>query len=533
MRLKKVISTFAAIITIKLIVMKKSYLFTALSLFCSLVLLFISCEKDVAKVEPNTVGTYNTPKYIFYFIGDGMSSPQINVTEAALNSSEFKLRSTQNVGIGKLNLRKFPVTGMQTTHAEDRYITGSAASGTALATGYKTTIGTIGMNGEHTEKYETMAEIAKRKGMKVGIVSSVSIDHATPACFYAHTGSRNNYYTIGQHLTQSGFDYFAGGGVRWNKYDSDKETKGLAEDINLFLDAASAKGYKYVNTKSAFNALTAADGKVIATLEQFKTNVSASAAAMPYTVDLDEQISENDKITLSDFTKKGIELLNNDDKGFFLMVEGGKIDWACHANDVVSAAHNTVEFDKAIGFAIDFYEKHKDETLIVVTGDHECGGLTLGFAATGYNSAFDKLNHQTVSYESFTRTVRGWKVAGNKSFESALADAQNAFGLGDESKGLGLSKYEKGLLKNAFDRSMTGKSAHHDAEIAVIYGYYDPFTVTITHILNNRAGIDWTSYSHTGTPVPVFALGQGMYEFSGYYDNTDVAKKIMKIAALK
>ncbi len=510
--------------------MKKVNLLAILFVVFGLSFSFTACNDDDGEsVEPNSISSYKTPKYIFYFIGDGMSSPQINVTEAAMNNPAFaskSLASSKTVGIGKLNIREFPVTGMQTTHAQDRYITGSAASATALATGYKTTINTISMDGNHSQSYKTMAEMAKEKGMKVGIVSSVSIDHATPACFYAHTETRNNYYTIGQQLTQSGFDYFAGGGVRWNKYSGEGQEK----DVNLFISAAEAAGYNYVNTRSEFDALTAADGKVIATLEKFKTNTS-DGCALPFVIDLDEETSENDKITLSEFTEKGIEILDNEN-GFFLMVEGGKIDWACHANDVVSATHNTIEFDKAIGIALDFYEKHKDETLIVITGDHECGGLTLGFAATGYESAFDLLNHQSASYVSFTNTVAGWADEGTQTFEQALEVTKTVFGLGDASKGLELSDYEKGLLEDAFNRSMKGESTHAPEEISVIYGYYDPFTVTITHILNNKAGIDWTSYSHTGVPVPVFALGQGMYEFSGYYDNTDIANKIIEIGKL-
>ena len=482
---------------------------------------FTSCEQDEKEVIIDPVTDYETPKYVFFFIGDGMSNPQINITEAALSNSNFEIKSA-NVGVGNLNIQDFPIMGMQTTHAEDRYVTGSAASATALATGEKTTIGTISMKGDHSANIKTMAELAKENGKKVGIISSVSIDHATPACFYAHTESRNNYYSIGQQLATSNFDYFAGGGVRWNKY-------GEAGDFDSFKSDLTTNGYTYVNTKSAFDALNSESGKVVATLEKFATSVSSSSAALPYTIDLDEQTSENNKITLSEFTKKGIEILDNED-GFFMMVEGGKIDWACHANDVVSAAHNTVEFDKAIGYAIDFYNEHPDETLIVVTGDHECGGLTLGFASTGYETAFDLLSYQNISYEAFTATVGAWRTAGDVTFESALEKAKTAFGLGDESKGLALSDFEKGLLQDAFNRSMTGESDHAAEEISVIYGYYDPFTVTITHILNNKAGIDWTTYSHTGAPVPVFAMGQGEYNFTGYYDNTDIGKKIIEIA---
>ncbi len=476
--------------------------------------------------DPKQLNVYKTPKYIFYFIGDGMAGPQINVTEAALYSPDFRLKSTGSVGLGEMNIQKFPVTGMQTTHAEDRYITGSAASATALACGKKTTIGTIGMSGDHTETFKTMAEMAKEKGMKVGIISSVSIDHATPACFYAHTESRNNYYTIGQQLTQSDFDYFAGGGVRWNKYSGEGQPK----DINVFIDAAEENGYKYVDTRAEFEALTPGDGKVIATLEKYRTS-SADGCALPYVVDLDEQENENNTITLSEFTSKGIELLKDTTNGFFMMIEGGKIDWACHANDVVSAAHNTVEFDKAIGLALEFYEEHKDETVIIITGDHECGGLTLGYSATGYETAFEMLNHQNVSYVSFTETVQSWKKD-EVTFDDALELVKESFGLGDPEKGLELSSYEKNLLKDAFIRSMLGISHHEDEEIQVIYGYYDPFTVTVTHILNNKAGIDWTSYSHTGVPVPVFAKGQGQHVFNGYYDNTDIALKLMEIGKL-
>lgn len=507
--------------------MKKNFFrfsLIGLAVMLGLGMLFTACSDEGDDVEKNAITAYDTPKYIFYLIGDGMGSPQINMTEAALNNPNFKLNLTKSVGIGDMNLRDFPVAGMQTTHAEDRYITGSAASATALATGFKTTIGTISMNGDATASYETMAEMAKAKGMKVGVVSSVSIDHATPACFYAHTNSRNNYQDIGQDLIASDFDYFAGGSVRHNKYSG--------YTIDNFISDAEAAGYTYVNTKSAFDALNPASGKVIATLEKFYTN-TGDGCALPFTMDLDAQVSDNDKITLSDFTEKGIELLDNED-GFFLMVEAGKVDWACHANDVVAATHNMVEFDNVVKLALDFYYAHPDETLIVVTGDHECGGLTLGFASTGYESAFDILQYQEESYVEFSEKVYGWAAAGDVTFEEAMEEAKASFGLGDASlhADLALSDYESDLLEEAFGRSMSGQSTHAPEEISVIYGYYDPFTVTITHILNNKAGIDWTSYSHTGVPIPVFAIGQGMYEFSGYYDNTDVAKKIIDIAKL-
>ncbi|MBN2167125.1 MAG: alkaline phosphatase [Marinilabiliaceae bacterium] len=510
----------------------------AASMFIGLAWLTTSCEetetieKEVIQeveirdtITLNPLINFKTPKYVFFFIGDGMSAAQINLAEAALGSSEFKLKSA-SVGLGELNIRQLPVSGMQTTHAQDRYITGSAASATALACGEKTTINTISMNGDHSADLKTMAEMAKEKGMKVGIVSSVSIDHATPACFYAHTATRKNLQEIGQDLINSGFDYFAGGNVCHNKYKD--------YSLDSFINDAKLRGYSYVNTQSAFAALNSNSGKVIATLECLR-NYVADGCALPYELDINDQTSDNDKITLAEFTKKGIEVLDNDN-GFFIMVEGGKIDWACHANDAVATAHDMIGFDNAIGEALAFYEKHPDETLIVVTGDHECGGLSLGFSSTGYETAFDLLQYQNKSYWLFEENLKA-KIKDSlvTTFEQALEEVKLNFGLGDESLNsvLALSEYELELLRDSYNRTINGESDHQPEEISVIYGYYDPFTVTVTHILNNKAGIDWTSYSHTGSPIPVFAKGQGELNFSGYYDNTDVAKKIMAIAGLK
>lgn len=479
-----------------------------------------SCEDDEViqkKENPNSITGYKTPKYVFFLIGDGMAAPQINITEAAIKSGALS-------GVnGTLNIRQLPVTGLQTTHAENRYITGSAAAGTALATGHKTSIGTIGMNGNHTERFTSIATFAKKMGKKVGIVSSVSIDHATPASFYAHVTSRGQYQEIGQFLINSDFDYFAGGNVRHNKYKN--------YTLNDFIKDAGDKGYKYVNTRSVFDALDNTSGKVIATLEHLK-DFTADGCAMPYSIDIDEFKNINDKITLADFTKKGIELIDNEN-GFFMMVEAGKIDWACHANDVVSAAQDVLEFDRVIGVALDFYKKHPEETLIVVTGDHECGGLTLGHSSTRYETAFDLLKYQKQSYVFFTQKVREWRKKGGITFEKAMEEVKETFGLGLEK--LELNDYEKGLLVKAFARSMKGelKTPEELFDKQYIYGYYDPFTITITHVLNNKAGVDWTTYSHTATPVPVFAIGQGQYEFNGYYDNTDIAKKIMTISKYK
>ncbi|MFP4543388.1 MAG: alkaline phosphatase [Candidatus Kapaibacterium sp.] len=490
----------------------KSLALMAMTIIAAASLSLVSCSDNGGNktVKPNEKPTYKTPKYIFFFIGDGMATAQISLTEAALDDLVFNNAEMGKAGPGEMHIRQFPVAGMSTTHAEDRYITGSAASATALATGHKTTINTISKTGDRSQNLMTIAEMARDKGMKVGIVSSVSIDHATPACFYAHEDTRKNINSIAAQMATSNFDYFGGGGAA-----GEGGTVNIAQTMNQ-------AGYQIVTEKSAF--LNLQPGNKIWSYN----SVLDKSAALWYEIDRPES-----HISLAEFTKKGIEFLDND-KGFFMMVEGGKIDWACHANDAVSAAFDMIAFDQAIAEAIEFYNQHPDETLIVVTGDHECGGLSLGFAATGYKTAFDILKYQKISYDLFTSKVQGWKEAANVDFEMALDSMKYYFGLGDSSKqaDLAISEYEKSRLEDGYNKSMTGKSIYNDEEIAVIYGYYDPFTVTITHLLNNKAGIDWTSYSHTGVPVPVFAMGQGQYEFSGYYDNTDIAKKIIEIGKL-
>lgn len=507
------------------------FLHNTLAYFIAILLIFTSfsgfCSSNDYESGDIAAGAKKpqTAKYIFYFIGDGMSISQIRMAEAALNEPSFKDKYYEETGKrlsrNELNIRKMTAAGMATTNAENRFITCSAAAATALATGHKTTINTISMNGDRTANLETIAEMAKKKGLKVGIITSVSIDHATPACFYAHTEDRDNYEIIGEQLINTNFDYFAGGSVKHNKYKN--------KTFEEYKQMAKEKGYQYVNTRKGFDALNKDSGKVIATIKVLDSCFS-DGSSLPYNIDLDIQKSEDDLITLAEFTSKGIELLNNKN-GFFMMVEGGKIDWACHANDAISGVYETLAFDEAIGVALNFYKDHPDETLIVITGDHECGGLTLGYAGTHYESAFNFLSNQNISFQEFSKKVKEFK-ANNVPFEDAMVELEASFGLGNKEKGLELSNLETKRLEEAYAQSMKTDEKLSKEEKYLYYGGYDPFTITATHILNNKAGVDWASYSHTAVPVAVFAIGQGSEKFNGYYDNTDIPKKIKESGKL-
>ena len=264
---------------------------------------------------------------------------------------------------------------------------------------------------------------------------------------------------------------------------------------------------------------------------------------------------EDGEWALADYVEKGIEVLNND-TGFFMMVEGGKIDWACHANDAAATITDTLAMDEAVGKAVEFYNEHPDETLILVTGDHETGGLTIGFAGTDYDTFLTNISNQKISYAKFDSDyVTGYKK-NQTDFDTVMKDVTELFGLqapaGEEEASnqadnadqhpesentgsLVMTDYEYDKLKAAYEETMsrTGEEEEFGQEEYLLYGSYEPLTVTITHILNNKSGISFSSYAHTGLPVEVFAMGSGQEQFEGYYDNTDIYNKMAALTGVE
>ncbi|MGN0324248.1 MAG: alkaline phosphatase [Oliverpabstia sp.] len=503
--------------------------------------------ETVATAETKT--DEQTPKYIFLFIGDGMSYPQIQLTNYFLSANENK-ESAQTVSVegeektvlssgNNLTMMNFPVAGSAQTYDSTSFAPDSASTATSIATGNKTWSGSINVSTDFTQEYETIAEKLKaQKDYKIGIVSSVNINHATPAAFYAHQASRNNYYDIGLELIDSGFDYFAGGGLL--------APTGKEEDQKDLYELAEEGGYKVVKTQAEAEALTAEDGKALVIDEHL-----ADSNAMAYSMDLQEG-----EWTLADYVDKGIEVLDNEN-GFFMMVEGGKIDWACHANDAAATITDTLALDKAVKEAVEFYQEHPDETLILVTGDHETGGLTIGFAGTNYDTFLTNFNNQKISYAKFDSDYVSKYKEEKTDFDTIMKDVTELFGLqapteeGTESTekkdsadkhpeseddgALVMTQYEYDTLKEAYETTMsrTGEEEEFAQDEYVKYGSYEPLTVTITHILNNKSGINFGSYAHTGLPVEVFAQGAGQENFAGYYDNTDIYEKVAALTGVK
>lgn len=482
----------------------------------------------------NAAVTEKTPKYVFMFIGDGMAAVQVNSAQIYGGTNKHN-----QMALDKMNFQGFEAVGYQTTQDATSFAPDSASTATSLSSGFKTWSGTIGLkpvgdksgnkaeNVDGTETPKTIAERLKaEKGMKIGIISNVTINHATPAAYYAHVPSRNDYYEIAMQMAASRFDFFGGGTIN--------QPTGSNKDQKDAYKVLEEKGYTIAKTKEAILALNNKSGKTYAV-----TPVVQDSGAMPYAID-----NKEGDLTLADFVKKGIDVLENE-KGFFMMTESGKIDWAGHANDAKANITDVIAFEQAIQVAVDFAEKHPDETLIIVTGDHETGGMTIGQATTGYDTALNILENQKMSYIAFDALINQMKKdKPNLTFAEVLPVITESFGLVNNTTGdisrpgqpsymtLELSDREVARLETAFAETMADKPNDNE-ETALLYGGYNPLSVTLTHILNNKAGIGWTSYSHTGVPVPVYATGAGAELFNGAYENTAIYDKLVEITKLK
>ena len=289
---------------------------------------------------------------------------------------------------------------------------------------------------------------------------------------------------------------------------------------------AEEAGYTVARTNAEASAINASTDQAILIDEDL-----ADSDAMAYEID-----RTSDMWSLADYVEKGIEVLNNS-KGFFLMCEGGKIDWACHANDAASTIHDTQALADAVQVAVDFAKKHPSDTLILVTGDHETGGLTIGYAGTDYDTYLDLLENQKISFAKFDSDYVAKYKTEKTPFADVLRDVEKLFGLkasGAQSDKLVLTDYEMQQLKAAYEKSVNGTAASpYDQEESILYGTYEPLSVTITHIINNKSGVSFTSYSHTGLPVAVLAEGAGADTFNGYYDNTQIYTKLAALVGVR
>lgn len=417
------------------------------------------------------------PKYIFYFIGDGMGPSHVLGTELYLGEMQGVIGRPH-----KLCFTQFPESAFVTTFSATNGVTDSAASGTALSTGSKTYNSAIGVNKDTMEVYSVATDLAE-KGMAIGVATTVPINHATPSAFYAHNMSRHNYDSIAPWMLRAGYDFYAGGDV-----------KGSNDTRALVYGKAQEQGYSIARGYNDYKKKAATAKKMML----YQENVSTE---LPYA------INRNDKdLTLAEITAAGIDFLKGKSKnGFFMMIEGGKIDYAAHNDDGATVFHEVLDFDAAIAVAYEFYKKHKDETLIIVTADHETGGLVLGYRGD-YSLNLKALSTQKVSVERMIEILQAEKETTWDRIEQ--------------------------LVKENIGVGIRNKKATEE-KITVDYKLAKEIAYNAVYDLNRNAALSWASGNHSGTFVPLFAIGKGAEEFNGIIDNTDIPKIIRRIAGIK
>ena len=454
--------------------MKKKLIITLAVLIVSIVIFqpLLAMGSGESGPQSSAAAAGGQAKYVFLFVGDGMAPTQVSATEYYLATRE----NNMNFDINRLRFTQFPSAGLMNTHDYGSLITDSASAGTAFATGRKTLSSMINVDPrDGRTPYKTIAQYAQEAGMRIGIVSNVTLTHATPAAFYGSVNHRNNTdgndnepRGLAQQLVESGFDYFAGGWIVSNSANNDR-----------WVNEARRLGYTVTNTRAGFNSLNANSGKVIAFAERIQ-----DSGSMHYEID---RLSTD--LSLADFTRKGIELLNNPN-GFFMMVESGKIDWA-----------GTAGLPAQPGVS-----------------------ANLGM---GYSMYLDRIDQQTRSFVAFNAdVVNPYRARVTDSSQRRLEDLYPAilesFGIDLRPASLNISEYQRNQIDIAFRRSMDQPVDAPQEGWSVFHSGYEPLTIKLTHVMNQTAGIGWTSYSHTATPVLNFAMGVHHDFFNGYYDNTEI-----------
>lgn len=445
----------------------------------TILLSFTFSNVTMAAVNP----TSNPVKNVILLIPDGMSVGATTIARYMLDGNEN--------GSTKLVMDEY-VTGLISTTWAKGPVTDSAPAGTAYSTGYKSIPGSLGIDENKVPK-ATVLEAAQTKGKSVGLIATSEFMHATPAAFTAHEVKRSNYATIAEQILNQDIDVLLGAG------SSKVDTK--AFDI---ISNAKAKGFEIVTNKKELEKSTS--NKLWGNF----SNSFGSTDNLSY--DLDRNPIEEP--SLADMTKKAIYTLNKDKDGFFLMVEGSKIDWAAHANDTIGIVSDTLAFDDAFKVAVDFAKKDGN-TLVVAVTDHGNSGISIGnYDLLGYDSApFSILN----PLKEAKKTAEGSMALLNKD-KSNVNEVLKAYGINP-------SGYKPADI-NSKDRDTYNNAKVNDLIKTFIS---KPEYNNLIKIMNQRAYIGYTTDGHTGEDVPVYVYAPKQLDKSplmGVNENTDVAKFI-------
>lgn len=402
---------------------------------------------------------------VIYMIPDGFSS------DYASNYRVYK---------GEEAIWDKHLKGAFTTDSANSDITDSAAAGTAMATGEKTNNGVIGLDTEGNE-LKTILEASQEEGKASGLVATSTISHATPAAFASHVESRNNETEIARQLLSNEVDVMLGGGK--NNFLPASQG-GNQEEVNL-IEQAAEQDYEFVETRDALLAVNDID---VENGEKL-LGLFAGDALSP-----ELHRGETEEPSIAEMTESAIDVLEEDKDGFFLVVEGSQIDWAGHDNDAAWAMSDVAAFEEAVEEAIEFAEEDGN-TLVVVAGDHDTGGMT-----TGSNGQMD-LNAALLQNVTATGDHMAAQLNEDRSNVNEVVNTYTGFDLTEE---------ETQYIQEANNASFA-----------------------INTVVSDRATIGWSSTNHTGADIPVYAYGPQADTFVGFYDNTDLPKIIAEAMKLK
>lgn len=443
------------------------------------------------------------PKYVFFFIGDGMGVAQRTIAE---------YYTTSVLGEGELEFNHLDEVGMYSTSSSDSLVPDSAATATAMSTGVDTDNAQINTDPDTEEDDMVhLGEGLHKKGIPIGIVTTTRVTHATPAAFSSHAVHRDQEDKIAVEQFDFKPELLVGGGSSY--FIPVSEQGSNRKDNRNVLSEFEEEGYSVYTDMNTFTAKVGKDKKrVLGVL---------NSSHIPYVVDREENAQG-----LDEMTKASIDhMYNNYKTGFFMMIEGGRIDHAAHNNDTRTMIEETREFEKSIQHALSFYKKHRNETLILVGADHETGGLGIG-RGDDYFVNLDTLQQYKGSGEVL---LRGYYKR-HMDHKKVLSYLEKEYGLKN------LTKEEEAKLEvimTRLDRIAPDPKKGYEGILPEEYAYLDPLEAVVYDIVNERAGIGYSTHAHTGSFVEATAIGKGSEEFSDMFTNEDIGQKLAQLLRVK
>ncbi len=424
----------------------------------------------------------DTPKNIIMIVGDGMG-PAYTTAYRYFNDDPTTTSIEQTVFDRTL-------VGMSSTYPArvSGFVTDSAASATALATGVKSYNGAISVD-VNKKPIETVLERARNLGKKTGIVVTSQVNHATPASYLTHNESRKNYNAIADSYLDNGIkaNLILGGG--WKYF--------IRKDRHL-VNEFKAAGFYYIDNYHALKELP--KNKAILGLFADK--------GLPWALD------DKNSFRLSAMTKAATKQLENE-QGYFMLIEASQVDWAGHANDIAAAMTEMADLAKTLEYLEKYVQKRPD-TLVVLTADHSTGGFTIG--ANGKYSWNPKIlrsmtqSPEKIAKQLSTQTITTSLVSKLLNFDVTNAEAT----LLQDAKNNALRQ-----LKKKSKQGETRQKNNSKVSGAIV--------IALKKLIDQRTNTGWTSVGHTAIDVPVFAFGKSSEMFQGKIDNTDVAKTLFKL----